>query len=133
MQVKSNKQEVVNKFKTAFRETAQAYSEANHDVINNARNWGGGFGTTYRRNGDVVTGGNRNIFDLGNLDASQTLSFSSPFTAVFEWDGKGETPPIVVHEGAVLWNGGVIPARRWTRVAAEELDIPSVFARYFND
>jgi hypothetical protein len=37
-----------------------------------------------------------------------------------------------VHEGAFLSNGGVIPARPWTEIAASETNLGEIFAENFN-
>ncbi len=111
---------------------SDAYQVAMTEVISEPRQWDYGFGTTYRRNGEVVEGSFRNIVDLANLKESQSMTREGLKTT-YQWDGNGETPPIIVHEGATLPNGKQIPPRRWTEVAADELDWQAAFESGFNE
>jgi hypothetical protein len=122
----SNRAECDRKFLAAFKHTAESYSDQMQKVFREKRQWPVGFGTTFRANGEVVSGSYRNIYDLGALANSQSLRVQGA-TAYYLWDGQGVTPPVIVHEGATLTNGRRIPARRWTWVAARELDFAQVF------
>jgi hypothetical protein len=129
----SHKAQVKARFEKAFVNTAQAYDQVNKIVINTPRYWQGFEGrTTRRRSGEIIQGAYRNIRDLANLADSQQMTLVSPFRVRYLWDGKGETPAIVVHEGARLRSGKSIPARRWTQVAAQELNLSRHFAEVFN-
>jgi len=116
----------------AFKDTAQAYNEANQTVFTEPRDWSGNWGVTKRKNGEVVFGSYRNIVDQSNLKDSQTMTFPDQLTAQYEWNGNGETPATVVYFGAVLNNGGVIPGRAWTEEALEKVDLPQTFIESFN-
>lgn len=129
----SNKAQVKAQFEKAFVSTAQAYDQANKTVINTPRYWQGFEGrTTRRKSGEIVQGAYRNIRDLANLSNSQQMQMVSPFRVRYLWDGKGITPVVQVHEGARLRSGKSIPARRWTQVAAQELNLSRHFAEVFN-
>lgn len=125
-----NLAEVDARFDAAFENTAIAYADQLKVVIASPRQWPQGFGTTYRQNGEVVTGSYRNIYDTGNLANSQRVTIRR-HSATYTWDGDGETPPVVVHEGATLRNGHRIPARRFTRVAANEAQLGRRFVGTF--
>lgn len=127
----SHKKNVVNRLMKGFNKALEAYDEQCHDVIQNPREWSGDWGTTYRKNGDVVEGGYRNILDLANLDESQRIERTSDFSAELSWDGLGETPAALVHEGYTTQSGKTIPARRWTELAAQEQDYGDIIAREF--
>lgn len=118
------------RFIAAFQTSAHAYEQQLQTVFYSPRQWPPGFGTTYRKNGEVVTGSYRNIYDLGNAARSQQASIGQT-SATYSWDGQGKTPMVVVHEGATLRNGNRIPARRFTLVAAFEAQLPQVFAAAF--
>lgn len=118
--------------KKSFDQTAKRYNEKNKEIIQNPRDWGGGFGTTYRRNGEIVVGGYRNILDLGNLNKSQKMTINQ-FSAIYEWSGNGETPAPLVYFGHVTRDGGFVPGRPWADVAANELNLSQTFANYFNE
>jgi hypothetical protein len=105
------------------------YDQQLHVVIRQPRNWPTGFGTTYRENGEVVVGSNRNIFDTGELDNSQSIEHF-PRGSRHSWSAPHS---IVVHEGATLRNGTRIPARRFTYQAAQEVNLPEVFAKAFKE
>lgn len=126
VKVVSHRQAVVDRLQSAFAYTADQYDKKMTEVISSPRLWPGDFGTTRRKNGEVVSGNYRNIVDLANLKDSQNLSVDK-FRAIYEWDGKGETPVVVVHEGAALSSGERIPARRWTWVAAQEMNFADTF------
>jgi hypothetical protein len=105
---------------------SDAYQSAMLQTISEPYQWPDGFGVTHRRNGEVVVGSNRNIVDLGNLKNSQTM-FRQGLKTTYEWSGMGETPPVIVHEGATLANGTQIPPRRWTEVAVDKVDWQGLF------
>lgn len=115
----------------AFKQTAEAYDRANKEVIQQPRDWGSGFGVTKRRNGEVVIGGYRNIVDLGNLKDGQTLSFTKPLTATYEWQSN-ETPVSLVYWGYRTKNG-FVPSRKWTEEALKEIDLSQVFIISFKE
>jgi len=134
MKVKqSNKNQVKQRLDRAFQQTAQDYSDQNQTVIREPRQWPSGFGTTHRRSGEVVSGSNRNIVDLGNLANSQNLTISEPGKAQLSWDGNGETPAPLVHEGYVTSKGNRVPARKWTRKAAQEINLSQKMADHFSE
>lgn len=60
----SSKPAYIRKLKTKIENQVEATIT---DAILNPSDWGEGWGTTLRRNGEVVTGGFRDIFDLGFL------------------------------------------------------------------
>jgi hypothetical protein len=124
----SHKAEVMKRFEKAFQETSRAYDQKLHEVIRTPMLWPGNFGTTYRRSGEVVSGNFRNIYDLGDLDRSQMKTPLSPFQDRYSWGHHSA----IVHEGATLRNGKRIAPRRFTRVAAYEMNIPQTFAREFS-
>lgn len=126
VKVISHRADVVDRLQAAFAYTADQYDKKMTEVIDSPRLWPGDWGTTFRKNGEVVSGGYRNIVDLSNLKTSQDFSVNG-FTAIYEWDGKGVTPVVIVHEGAALSSGHRIPARRWTHVAAQEMDFADTF------
>lgn len=130
MKIVSNRNEVRARLLHAFDAAVEQYDKANHDVIQNPRYWGD-FGVTHRKNGDVVAGGYRDIVDLANLDGSQKVEKVSDFVARFSWDGLGETPVALVHEGYTTTTGKTVPARRWTRVSAMEGRIGEAFRDAF--
>lgn len=131
MKVISYRDQVISAASNAFQKAVEHYGEVNKQVIESPRSWPGNWGITYRRSGEVVVGGFRNIVDLGNLKDSQKITFVNPFLATIEWDGKGETPAPLVHEGYFTSTGKEIPARPWTRYALLESEIEAVFARNF--
>lgn len=133
MRIVSNRSEIRKRLLHAFDAATDAYDKANRKVISDARDWGSGFGTTHRRNGEVVVGGYRNIVDLENLAQSQKVEPIGDGKARFSWDGNGETPAAIVHEGATLQNGTQLPARRWTRISAIEGRIGEAFKEGFED
>ena len=72
---------------------------------------------THRRNGSIV-GSPRDIVDTGELRDSlkvEHISFSETLYS-YQCDHA-----IIVHEGATLASGTVIPARPWVDAAAAEL------------
>lgn len=124
-------QRLRDKITAGMDTVSDAYQSAMIEVISEPRQWPDGFGVTHRRNGEVVIGSNRNIVDMGNLRRSQSMTREG-YKTTYQWDGMGETPPIIVHEGATLTNNKQIPPRRWTEVAANELDWSAAFADGFN-
>jgi hypothetical protein len=131
MKIKSNINAIKDRARKAFLACVDAYDAANQQAIETPRQWPSGFGTTHRRNGEVVVGSYRNIVDLGNLQASQKVEVLSDGISQFTWDGKGETPVALVHEGHATKGGGYVPARRWTAIAAAEARLGEVFKDNF--
>ncbi|MGK7892350.1 MAG: hypothetical protein AB4372_01535 [Xenococcus sp. (in: cyanobacteria)] len=130
MRVKSYKQQVINRARNAFQVTALAYDQANRDVINIPSYWKGFEGRkTHRQNGEVVVGAYRNIRDLYNLGVSQRVTISD-FSAVFSWDGNGQTPVIDVYFGRRTIND-FIPGRKWTERALENVNLAQMFRDNF--
>ena len=123
-------QRLRDKITSGMDSVSDAYQAAMTEVISEPYQWPDGFGITHRRSGEVVVGSNRNIVDLGNLRRSQSMTREGHKT-IYEWNGLGETPPVIVHEGATLPNGHQIPPRRWTEVAAENVDWEGEFANGF--
>lgn len=135
MKRKSFKAKIIDKFNNAVKECVKAYDLGNRLAIEQTFNWGkygGGFGVTLRKNGEVVVGDNRNIRDLGNLANSQTI-IPLPHGAIFQWDGNGVTPAAIVHEGATFSNGSSIPPRPWTTEALWRADLLGTFIETFNN
>lgn len=100
-------------------------------VIETPQQWDEGFGVTKRKSGEVVIGSFRNIKDLANLQESQVMDRQG-FKTVWEWDGKGETPVVLVHEGYTLASGNRIPARRFTEEGVKKVDVRKEFEEGFN-
>jgi len=130
MRVISNKQDIINRISRSFEATVQRYDEAMKEIIANPRQWGD-FGTTYRRNGEIIVGGFRNIVDLENLQNSQRFEMVNPFLARFTWDGNGKTPVTLVHEGYTTKTGKTIPARPWTTYGIIEGELEKTFINTF--
>ena len=131
VRVTSYKNQVMQRLLEAFDKTAQAYDANLHLVLRLKRNWAEppGFGVTRRRNKTIVAGNYRNLYDLGDLDRSQNMVKLSRFRVRYSWSAPHA---VIVHEGAVLRSGSRIPARRFTRVAAQEANLPQRFADCFN-
>ncbi len=119
MKIKHKRSQVNAKFAQAFKAAFDEFNRANEEVITEPRQWGN-FGVTHRRNGQIVVGGYRNIVDLSNLRSSQSQELLAPNKGRVTWNGDGETPVALVHEGYTTVLGKRVPARRWTRVAAQE-------------
>ena len=75
-------------------------------------------GKTKRRNGGEA-GEIRDIVDLGDLKRSQQNRKINNFTWRWTWDVDYSK---VVHNGAVLKQGGNYPARPWTKTALREVN-----------
>ena len=73
---------------------------------------------THRKNGKTVYSP-RDIVDLGDLMRSQRNQKIDNFTWRWTWDVEYSS---VVHNGAVLKQGGNYPARPWTKTAERALD-----------
>jgi hypothetical protein len=84
-------------------------------------------GVTFRKNGETVGPGPRDIYDLGELYKSGVKSFvttddTNGVTASWDWDAKNSSEKLYayyVHEG----QGTNVAPRRWTDALAS----PSVF------
>lgn len=110
---------------------SSAIDEAIQGTIIQPQQWPEGFGTTFRKSGEIVVGSFRNIVDLGNLQKSQNVTREG-FKTIFEWDGGGETPPVLVHEGFTHRSGKQIPARRFTEEGIKKVDVRKEFLDGFN-
>lgn len=128
MKVVSYRQDIIDKFKAAYRACEAGYDAATRQVIEEARDWPEGFGTTYRRNGQVVTGSYRDIVDLGELRDSQNYQRTEEYRTKYSWSAEHA---LYVHEGYTTKSGKQVPSRRWTEVAAEEKNLPQVFCDAF--
>lgn len=64
------------------------------------------------------------IVDTGALKNSQTITFPSPGTVVFEW--PVEYAPYV-HDGYTLKNGAQQPGRPWTAIGLDRFDPAAQF------
>ena len=117
---------------SAFQKVASDFADKNAEIISEPRQWGDGFGTTHRKNGEVVSGGNRNIVDLANLKDSQKLTYPDALKASLEWDGGGETPVSSVYFGYST-KSGRIPGRPWVEVAKSEFDFADAFSSAFKN
>lgn len=99
----------------AVDETIDALSDAYDDaMIDDVWEWDG---ITHRRNGEIV-GSPRNILDTEELINSKTISRNGS-NAKFEWNADHA---VIVHDGATLRNGTELPARPWTKLAAERFN-----------
>lgn len=105
---------------SVFDGIVEGYKQELDDVISNPRYWGQGFGTTRRKNGEIVSGGFRNIVDTQELKNSQSDSRTGKLEHTFEWDAGHAT---IVHEGTRN-----MPPRPWTRVAAQNLNIEDLIS-----
>lgn len=66
----------------------------------------------------------RDIVDTGALKKSQQMRKNGRRGVLYSWSvGYAQ----FVHDGVVLRNGTVLPARPWTKVALEKADLPRVF------
>lgn len=130
VKITSHKNAVMARLAEAFEKTATAYDANLHLVLRLKRNWAEppGFGVTHRRNRTIVVGNVRNIFDTGQLDRSQSMTIISAFRVRYSWSAPHAAK---VHEGVTLRSGRRIPARRFTRVAAKEANLPQRFADCF--
>lgn len=124
-----HRSELEQRIKRATKAVSDRYDQQLHVVIRQPRNWPEGFGTTYRQNREVVVGSNRNIFDTGELDNSQSLEYL-PNGSRHAWSVPYAA---AVHEGVTLQNGQQIPARRFTYLAAMEARLPEVFVQAFKE
>lgn len=130
MRITSHKSEIINRFAKAYRACEVAYDDGNREVIETPRDWPSGFGTTYRQNGQIVVGSNRDIVDLGELRDSQSYQRTDDYKTEYSWSADHA---LYVHEGYVTSKGNQVPARRWTEEAVEEVDLPKVFVENFNE
>ena len=73
---------------------------------------------TDRKNGSTVTSP-RDIVDMGDLMRSQQNRRINDFHHRWVWDVEYSS---VVHNGAVLKQGGNYPARPWTKTAIRVID-----------
>lgn len=70
----------------------------------------------------------RDIVDTGALRRSQRVSYPAKMKAIFIWSVNYSA---AVHNGAILRNGGRLPARRWTDRAFQKFDAATVFGRLY--
>lgn len=77
---------------------------------------------TRRSNGKIVPAGLRTIVDSGALRQSNAVQITGP-VAVFRWSVNYAS---AIHEGATLWNGGVILPRPWTRAVMGDETVAGV-------
>lgn len=131
MKIKSHRAQVNSRFAQGFKAAFEEFNRANEEAITEPRYWGGGFGRTFRQNGEIVVGGFRNVVDTSALKDSQSPEIIETGKGRITWDGNGETPAADVHEGYTTESGHRIPARRWTRVAADEGNIVEEFIEGF--
>jgi len=110
---------------------SSAIDGAIQETIIQPQQWPEGFGTTFRKSGEIVVGSFRNILDLGNLQKSQNVTREG-FKTIFEWDGSGETPPVLVHEGFTHRSGKQVPPRRFTEEGIKKVDVRKEFLEGFN-
>ena len=80
---------------------------------------------TVRSNGQTV-GSPRDIIDTGELDSSQSLTRQGRTEWLWRWTADHA---LIVHEGATLRSGTVLPARRWTGRAVQQYKPQEKFAR----
>lgn len=80
---------------------------------------------TKRKSGQFVPAGPRDIIDTGELFSSLTVELTSSTEAVFYYPVDHA---MLVHQGATLHTGTVIPPRPWVDAAAQELkqELPSI-------
>ena len=119
-----DKKLILSKLSKKFDTAVAAYGVENQNVFNNSRKWPSGFGTTRRRNKEIVVGSNRNIVDLGLLRDSQRIKKLNDDQYRLSWN----TPyGSFVYFGFVTKSGRVIPGRPWAKVAVELTDWQAIF------
>lgn len=72
----------------------------------------------------------RDIVDTHALAESQQQKKTGRLSMEYSWPREGDIS-LVIHEGAVLNNGTILPARRWTQVAMARNNPTEIFARKF--
>ena len=79
---------------------------------------------TYRKNGQIIDAGKRDIVDTGALLNSKRRETISANITEFIWDdtSRGFDVATAVHDGGRTKNGGDMPARPWTDHALDEID-----------
>jgi hypothetical protein len=68
----------------------------------------------------------RDIVDTGQLRDSYQGDAETPTTYRHAWATEYA---LAVHEGAVLENGGVMPARPWVRVTLRDYDFAAAYSK----
>lgn len=71
----------------------------------------------------------RDIVDTGLLAKSQTQT-AGRLSREYQWPREGNVS-LLIHEGTVLNNGTILPARRWTDIAIAKIDPLAAFATEF--
>lgn len=106
---------IVRNVEQAFQETAELLGvKFTQTITSNIWNW--------------TDGSTRDIVDTGQLRDSQTLDWQGRHTAIFSWNTSYAA---AVHHGAVLRNGGSMPARPWTTFGMNEFDVLGTFIRIY--
>lgn len=87
---------------------------------------------TFRRNGEIVFGGPRDIVDIGGLMQSQKRTNLGVRAVEFEWTGgEGRDYAEYVHDGYTSKGGNRMPARPWTNATVQGL--PEVIQSIINE
>ena len=121
MKIKLNKSKINRAIAKAFQKTSIELANASQDAIESKiYPWDT---ATLRKNGSVVTSP-RDIVDTGELRDSLELDIGKRRTNL-TWDVDYA---IQVHEGYARRDGSEAPARPWTVVAIESIDLAEVFA-----
>jgi hypothetical protein len=112
--VKIDSRQINGLISAAWKDTAQELDGAFRQAITSPLyEWPR---PTPRSNGQIA-GSPRDIVDRGELRDSQKNSIRD-FEGNWVWNAPHS---IIVHEGATLRSGTVLPPRRWTRKACFEL------------
>ena len=114
-----------NAIRKACDETIDALSDAYDDAMTDeVWQWDG---ITHRRNGDVV-GSPRDIVDTQELIDSKMIVRNGD-NARIEWTADYAA---IVHDGATLTNGTDLPARPWTKLAAQRFNASAFMQKKLN-
>lgn len=98
-----------------FERTTERLEEHLKDTFSEVKDYGGGFGRTIRQNGEIVSGGTRNIYDTGELANSVVREDSN---------GKMRLRVTADHAAAVLYGHRAgdtfVPGRDYLSPTVEE-------------
>lgn len=72
----------------------------------------------------------RDVVDAHALAESQQQAKVGRLSMEYSWPREGDVS-LIIHEGVVLNNGTILPARRWTDVAMAKDNPTEIFARKF--
>ena len=121
MKIKINKGKLNKAFAKAFAKTTEELADTCQNAIEaDIYDWDR---ATLRSNGQVVTSP-RDIVDTGQLLNSLEVETGAK-TSVMTWNVDYA---VQVHEGYTTRAGNEKPARPWTQVALNEINLEKVFA-----